>query len=225
VAELAQYYRDRAAEYDAVYAKPERQYDLVRLHDLVPQLVTGQRVLEIAAGTGYWTAALSASATAVTATDINAETLEVARTREYGPAALTFQVADAYALDQVPGQFDTAFIGFFWSHVPRADLPRFLDGLRSRLCAETGAHRQGLRRVIVLDNRYVPGSSTAITRSAADGDTFQRRTLNGGRSYEIIKNFPSRRQFTSDVAGIGAEVEWTELSYYWLATCRLSGPR
>jgi SAM-dependent methyltransferase len=221
VTQLAEYYRERAAEYDAVYAKPERQEDLARLHDLVPRLVTGQRVLEIAAGTGYWTATLTASASAVTATDVNQETLEVARTREYGPAALTFQVADAYALDEVPGEFDTAFVGFFWSHVLRADLPRFLDGLRARLCAGTGAHRHGERRVIVLDNRYVPGSNTPITRSTADGDTFQRRTLNDGRSYEIIKNFPSRSQFTADVARIGAAVEWTELTYYWLATCSL----
>ena len=26
-----------------------------------------------------------------------------------------------------------AFIGFFWSHVLRADLPRFLGGLHARL--------------------------------------------------------------------------------------------
>jgi SAM-dependent methyltransferase len=221
VTQLAQYYRDRAPEYDAVYAKPERQDDLVRLHDLVPRLVTGHRVLEIAAGTGYWTAALSTSASAITATDINQETLQVARTREYGRAPVTFQVADAYALDQVPGQFDTAFVGFFWSHIPRADLPRFLDGLRARLSEGTGGSPEDHRRVIVLDNRYVPGSSTPIIRSAVDGDTFQRRTLNDGRCYEIVKNFPSRGQFTADLAGIAAQVEWTELSYYWLATCTL----
>ena len=65
--ELAEYYRERAAEYDAVYAKPERQEDLARLHGLLPPLVAGQRVLEIAAGTGYWTRVLSGSATAITA--------------------------------------------------------------------------------------------------------------------------------------------------------------
>jgi hypothetical protein len=68
---------------------------------------------------------LPASATAVTATDINPETLDVARTRRYGPAPVTFQVADAYALEEVPGRFDMAFIGFFWSHILRGDLPRF----------------------------------------------------------------------------------------------------
>jgi ubiquinone/menaquinone biosynthesis C-methylase UbiE len=112
--QLSGYYRDRAAEYDAVYAKPESQEDLATLRGLLPQFARG-RVLEIAAGTGYWTQVLSASATvtAVTATDINRETLDVARTRRYGPAHVTFQLADAYALQEVPGRFDTAFIGFF----------------------------------------------------------------------------------------------------------------
>jgi SAM-dependent methyltransferase len=212
--QLSGYYRDRAAEYDAVYAKPERQEDLATLRALLPQFARG-RVLEIAAGTGYWTQVLSASATAtaVTATDINRETLDVARTRRYGPAHVTFQLADAYALQEVPGRFDTAFIGFFWSHILRADLPRFLDGLHARL-------GQG-SAVTVLDNRYVPGSSTPVSRTAPEGDTFQRRTLSDGRGYEIVKNFPERAQFTADVADVGADVEWTQLRYFWLATFRL----
>lgn len=211
--ELAEYYRERAAEYDAVYAKPERQQDLARLHRLLPPLVDRLRVLEIAAGTGYWTRVLSGSASAITATDLNAETLELARAREYGPAAVTFRLADAYALDQVPGEFDAAFVGFFWSHVLRADLPRFLAGLRSRLGPGT--------RLIVLDNRYVPGSNQPVSRTTDAGDTYQRRTLNDGRSYEIVKNFPGRRQFTADVAGVAADLRWTQLRYYWLATCVL----
>ncbi len=217
MAHLADYYRDRAAEYDAVYTKPERQDDLAWLHDALPRLVTGRRVLEIAAGTGYWTRTLSGSAAAITATDINVETLDLARAREYGPAPVTFESADAYALDQVPGEFDTAFIGFFWSHILRADLPRFCAGLHARLSPDASGHR----RVIVLDNRYVPGSSHPISRTTAEGDTFQRRTLNDGRSYEIVKNFPSRSQFTTDMAAISAHVKWTGLRYFWLATCTL----
>ena len=196
-----------------MYAKPERQADLARLHGLLPPLVAGLRVLEIAAGTGYWTRVLSGSAAAITATDLNAETLELARAREYGPAAVAFRLADAYALDRVPGEFDAAFIGFFWSHVRRADLPRFLAGLRARLGPGT--------RLIVLDNRYVPRSNHPVSAVTEAGDTYQRRTLSDGRSYEIVKNFPGRRQFTADVAGVAAGLRWTQLRYYWLATCAL----
>jgi SAM-dependent methyltransferase len=213
VTELAEYYRERAAEYDAVYAKPERQQDLARLHGLLSPLVAGQRVLEIAAGTGYWTRVLSGSAAAITATDLNAETLELARAREYGGAAMTFRLADAYALDQVPGEFDTAFVGFFWSHVLRGDLPGFVAGLSARMGPGT--------RLIVLDNRYVPGSSHPISRTTEAGDTYQCRTLNDGRSFEILKNFPDRAQFTTDVTGVADDLRWTQLRYYWLAACVL----
>jgi SAM-dependent methyltransferase len=207
---LADYYRDRAAEYDAVYAKPERQGDLARLGELLPGLVAGARVLEVAAGTGYWTRVMAGSAAAITATDINPQTLDVARTRDYGQTPVAFLDADGFALDRVAGEFDTAFAGFFWSHVLRGDLPRFLGGLRARL--GPGA------RVIVLDNRYVPGSSTPVSRTSEAGDTFQRRTLSDGRRYEIVKNFPAREQFTADVSVHAAELAWTELRYFWLAT-------
>jgi ubiquinone/menaquinone biosynthesis C-methylase UbiE len=214
VTQLARYYRDRAPEYDAVYAKPERQSDLAELREVLPPLVAGARILEIAAGTGYWTQTLSRSAATITATDLNPETLQVARGREYGPAQVTFRTADACALDEVPGEFDLAFIGFFWSHILRADLRRFLDGLHGRLGPGT--------RVIVLDNRYVPGSNHPVSRVSEQGDTYQVRTLADGRSYEIVKNFPDRAQLAGDIADYAAELKWTELGYYWMACFQLT---
>jgi SAM-dependent methyltransferase len=213
VTELTKYYRDRATEYDAVYAKPERQDDLAELRALLPRFVTGRHVLEIAAGTGYWTEVLATSAATITATDLSPEPLAIARARECGPADVTFRTADAYALRRVPGDFDTAFLGFFWSHVPRADVPRLLQGLRARL--GSGA------TVIMLDNRYVPGSSTPISRTTPEGDTYQLRTLNNGRTYEVLKNFPAREQFTADIAPISAGLRWTQFRYFWLAVVKL----
>ena len=208
MSDLADYYRDRATEYDAVYAKPERQEDLARLRALLPTLVAGKSVLEIAAGTGYWTTALSSTARSVLATDLNDETLAVARTRSYGPGEVRFQVADAYNLGGVPGRFDAIFAGFFWSHVPRADVRRFAEALVDRI--EPGGV------VILADNRYVEGSNHPITRTTADGDTYQTRRLSAGRTYEVLKNFPTVGQFTADVSP--AAVDWTDLSYFWLAS-------
>jgi SAM-dependent methyltransferase len=206
--ELADYYRDRAAEYDAIYAKPERQEDLARLRALLPPLVAGKSVLEIAAGTGYWTTALTTSARSVLATDLNDETLAIARTRSYGPGDVVFQTADAYDLDAVPGTFEAIFAGFFWSHVPRADVRRFAQALRDRV-APGGV-------VILADNRYVEGSNHPITRTTEDGDTYQTRRLSDGRTFEVLKNFPTAEQFAADVAP--GEAGWTDLTYYWLAT-------
>jgi len=146
---LGDYYAERAAEYDEVYRKPERQADLARLRALLPPLVAGKRVLEVAAGTGYWTQVLATTAAAITATDLNAETVAIATQRHYGPARVTFQTADAYRLDAVPGDFDLVFCGFWWSDIRHADIPRFLASIRARTGPGTG--------LVLLDNRY-PGS-------------------------------------------------------------------
>jgi 2-polyprenyl-3-methyl-5-hydroxy-6-metoxy-1,4-benzoquinol methylase len=208
MSDLAEYYRDRAREYDAVYDKPERQEDLVRLRTLLPPLVAGRSVLEVAAGTGYWTKALATTATSVLATDVNEETLAVARERSYGPGQVDFAVADAFDLAATPGRFDAIFAGFFWSHVPRADVRRFALSLLDRV--EPGGV------VILADNRYVEGSNYPITRTTEGGDTYQTRQLSDGRSYEVLKNFPAREELVAAVAP--AELEWTELTYFWLAT-------
>ncbi|MFI5729414.1 class I SAM-dependent methyltransferase [Kribbella sp. NPDC051587] len=199
---MKDYYRERAAEYDKIYEKPERQEDLATLRGLLPSLVAGRSVLEIACGTGYWTTALASSARSVHATDINEETLAIARTRS-SAGDVTFATADAFA--PIPGEFDAIFAGFFWSHVPRADVRRFVRGLLEQ--AEL---------VILADNRYVDGSSSPITRTSVDGDTYQTRRLSDGREFEILKNFPTPSQFEADVAP--AAVRRTDLTYFWLAT-------
>ncbi len=213
VCSLADYYADRAAEYDEVYRKPERQGDLVRLKELLPPLVAGKRVLEIAAGTGYWTQVLATAAAQIMATDINAETIAIAAQRDYGPASVALRTADAYDLSAVPGEFDLVFCGFWWSHILRADIPRFLGGVRSR--TERGT------TLVLVDNRYVAGSNHPISRTGPDGDTYQRRSLADGREYEVLKNFPSREQLAADLEPAATDLAWTELTYYWLASCVL----
>lgn len=206
---LGEYYARRAAEYDQVYARPERQADLERLRQLLPELAAGRRVLEIAAGTGYWTQVLATTAAAITATDLNAETIAIAAQRDYGPAEVELRTADAYQLETVPGEFDLIFAGFWWSHVPRAGIGRFLAGLAARTGPGT--------RLVLTDNRYVPGSSTPVSRTGADGDTFQQRRLADGRSYEVLKNFPDSQQLTADLDPYVAGVTWTPLEYFWVA--------
>ena len=68
---LEKYYASRAAEYERIFDKPERQSDLARLRKDIPALFKGERVLEIACGTGYWTPLIAEQAESVLATDYN----------------------------------------------------------------------------------------------------------------------------------------------------------
>jgi predicted O-methyltransferase YrrM len=174
---------------------------------------SARRVLEIAAGTGYWTEVLASTAAEIVATDLNAETIAIATQRDYGPAPVALRTADAYQLQTVPGEFDLVFCGFWWSHIARADIPRFLAGVRGR----TGSGVQ----LVLVDNRYVPGSNTPVSRTGPDGDTYQRRSLADGREYEVLKNFPSREQLAADLKSAATDLAWTELEYYWVASCVL----
>jgi SAM-dependent methyltransferase len=214
--DLADYYRQRAGEYDSVYRKPERQHDLAQLRELLPARTAGKRVLEIAAGTGYWTQIIATTALSITATDLNTETLAVAAARDYGPAQVELMTADAYALDSVPGDFDLVFCGFWWSHIRRADVARFLAGLCGRVAPGT--------TLLILDNRYVAGSNHPITRVSEDGDSYQDRRLLDGRRYEVLKNFPDSARLAADLEPWATAFSYTQLQYFWLVSCTLAGP-
>lgn len=213
-----EYYRGRALEYDRVYDKPERKADLRELVPWVSSQLAGRRVLEVAAGTGWWTGSYADGAAEVTATDFNAATLDVAKARRQWPASVRFLEADAFDLESVSGRFDAAFVGFFWSHVPLTQLDGFLDRLAERL---------GLRaRVVIIDNRYVEGSNQPVVRTDFSGDTYQNRRLEDGTTWEVLKNFPTPAEVRTRLARVGEEdVEVNELDYYWSATFRVTRRR
>ena len=208
---LVEYYRARAAEYEKVYAKPERQTDLRALYDLVPAYFAGRRVLEIACGSGYWTRVLGARAASIVALDLAPEMLAIARAQQSTSGAAQFSIGDAFDLAAVPGVVDAAFAGFWWSHVPREDLPRFLSGLNQRLPANSP--------VLLLDNRYVEGSNWPITRTDTAGNTYQRRRLENQTEHEVLKNFPTRLEVRRAIeASGGSSPTITDLAYYWYAS-------
>ena len=65
---MLDYYEQRQPEYEAIYARPERQQDLAWLEREIVQRVSGRRVLEIACGTGYWTRRIAPAVLSVVAT-------------------------------------------------------------------------------------------------------------------------------------------------------------
>jgi SAM-dependent methyltransferase len=210
---LREYYARRAEVYERIYAKPERQDDLRAIEAWLPAAFAGRAVLEIACGTGWWTPHGARHARSWLATDINPEPLAIARTKTL-PACVRFATVDAYRLDGLDAPvFSGAFAGFWWSHVARARLPDWLARLHARL--GPGA------RVVFLDNRFVPGSSTPLARHDADGNSYQRRTLDDGSVHEVLKNFPARDEAFALLGARARDAEWIEHPHYWVLSYTL----
>ncbi len=205
--ELVDYYSQRAYDYERIYEKPERQADLTALKAWVQGEATGHDVLEIACGTGYWSQICAAHASSVLAVDLAEETLEIARAKEYPFGKVRFGKADAYHLEDVPGSFTAGLACFWWSHIPRERLVEFLEAWHLRL--GPGA------RVIFIDNRYVKGSSTPISRTDDFGNTYQLRRLEDGSEREFMKNFPTDSELLEAVQRFSIDARVTEFPYYW----------
>ena len=209
---LAAYYAKRAAEYERIYSKPERQADLAALRARIAALFAGRSVLEVACGTGYWTEVLAQQVRSITAIDYVEETLAIARSKKYPANRVEFAQGDAYALPGFGRRHDALFAGFWWSHVPLARLDAFLSGV-ARVLAPGAL-------VTFLENRYVEGSSTPISRRDVGGNTYQSRKLDDGTAHEVLKNFPTERELIERASAHGheAKVEW--FAYYWLLVYR-----
>jgi demethylmenaquinone methyltransferase/2-methoxy-6-polyprenyl-1,4-benzoquinol methylase len=204
---LVDYYRQRAREYELIYEKPERQADLAVLKERLSLELAGLDVLEIACGTGFWTEVCAGRAHSMLAVDLAEETLAIARAKEYPFGKVRFGLADAYCLEDVPGSFTAGLASFWWSHIPRERIPEFLAGWHRRLGA--GA------RVVFMDNRFVAGSSSPISRTDAQGNTFQLRTLQDSTTHEVLKNFQTGPELLAAVADSSTRRELVELPYYW----------
>ncbi len=208
---MKEYYARRAAEYERIYAKPERQPDLEKLKRLVQSALAGRNVLEIACGTGWWTERYAPFARSVHATDVNEEVLAIARSKNYPDGRVQFAIGDAFKPDLIPGKFDAVFAGFWWSHLTRPAISAFLAQLNRRI-GGTGSGAIAL----FLDNRYVEGSSTPVSGTDDAGNTYQLRKLDDGSVHRVLKNFPDAAELNAAVPPGARGAKLTELQYYWL---------
>jgi demethylmenaquinone methyltransferase/2-methoxy-6-polyprenyl-1,4-benzoquinol methylase len=209
---MADYYARRASEYERVYQKPERQADLRGLADFLSSAFAGQDVLEVACGTGYWTQFIAKSARSIVATDINPEVLDIARRKDYGSCRVTFFESDAHSLSNVDTRCTAGFHGFWWSHIPHQRIDEFLERFHSALPA--GA------LIAMIDNAYVEGSSTPISRRDDHGNTYQIRELQDGSKHEVLKNFPSSSELRTTLQPHANDFQVTQLAYYWMVRYR-----
>jgi ubiquinone/menaquinone biosynthesis C-methylase UbiE len=132
--EQIRYYRARACEYDDWWFRRGR-YDHGRdanarwfadQSEVEAALVrfepTGD-VLELACGTGLWTAKLHADARSLTAVDVSPEVLQLAQSRVVD-SRVEYVQADLFVWEPL-GNYDVCFFSFWLSHVPEEHFEAF----------------------------------------------------------------------------------------------------
>lgn len=188
--EQERYYRERAGEYDKWFLREGR-------HDLGPEgnavwfaeveevrraLAAAEpegAILELACGTGQWTKELLPYADELTALDAVPQVLEINRARP-GHDAIRFIEADVFSWEP-DRRYDFLFFGFWLSHVPPERFEEFW-ALVDRALAPGGG-------VFFLDNLRNPEATAAGHDLGPPGSNTLTRTLEDGRSFEIVKVF------------------------------------
>jgi len=199
--DVMRYYAARAAVYDetAGYTDPAAERLREPIKARYRKLFAGHDVLEVACGTGYWTAVIGETARSVLGIDIGPALVSQAQDRCKRLSNVTIQVADAYTLEGVPGGFSAAFGHWWWSHVPRERIGAFLAAL----------HRRLLPGALVLFVDQLPYDG-AVRRHDSAGNTLEQRALPDGRVFEVVKNFPTEEEVRRALAGKGTDVDYAE---------------
>ncbi|MER5437454.1 class I SAM-dependent methyltransferase [Streptomyces sp. NPDC002790] len=192
VTEQLAYYRARAPEYDRAYAE---RADLRELLGASAEWPVGGDVLELACGTGQWTALFAPRATSVTAVDASEEVLAIARERVHAPN-VRFERADLF--DWRPSRrYDTVFFGFWLSHVPPARMPGFWNTVAASLAP-------GGKVVFVDDGLPMATDEELLTGEASPAAV---RELDDGSRYRIVKICHETEALTADLAALGWAAE------------------
>jgi ubiquinone/menaquinone biosynthesis C-methylase UbiE len=199
----AQYYEQRAAEYDdwylaqGVFAKRQRpgwEGEVGGLVELVRGLAVA-RTLDVACGTGFLTRHLSGFVVGI---DQSPSMVAIAQSRLPGGLALT---GDALQLPFPDGAFDRVFTGHFYGHLSTGERTAFLAEAR-RVAAE----------LIVVDTAERPNDP-------AEG--WEERVLSDGSRHQVYKRFLSAENLARELGGtplldgrwfVAARVAWPSLT-------------
>ncbi len=211
IEEQIAYYGARAAEYDAT-APPPTADGYFELAAALEGFAPDGRVLEVAGGTGQWTAALAKRAARLTVIDASAEMLALNKARIRRPDVVYVQ-ADVFEWSPAE-RYDVVFFSAWLSHVPPQRFEDFWTLVRSCL-DESG-------RVFLIDE--LP-SAAAFEQTVADAPApAVRRRLTTGESYRAVKVFYEPPELFERLAAVGFHAEVHPVSWrFFYATARPAG--
>ena len=192
VEQMQIYYHKRAIEYDESmgYDNGRVVEKLFPVIEQAQSLARGRKILELACGPGFWSAQIANTAQYVVATDFNQSTLDQAIRKKISLNNISFTRVDAYNLSDVKGEFDMVFAVDWLAHVPLEKMQAFLSGVATRLPPDS--------IVTFIDQMPAKHSLTAIYDSHRN--PIQRRTLNTGEEFNVIKHFFSNSDYQEHFA-------------------------
>lgn len=210
------YYRARANEYDEWWQRTDR-YDhgaeatarwweeVAQIERKLDETDLGRDVLELACGTGWWTERLARRADRLTCLDASPEVIAINRSRisSAGLPLPTYETVDLFAW-QPARCFDAVFFSFWLSHVPDTLFDRFWSTVAKALRPD-GC-------VFFIDSARV--SASAIT--AAVPANIQRRELNDGRSFDIVKRFYKHQELHERLQSLGWRCDLGHTDNYFI---------
>jgi SAM-dependent methyltransferase len=200
LAEQIAYYRALAPEYELGALTDEGADELeAALEAFGP---SGD-VLELACGTGMWTAQLARHAASLTAVDASPEMLARARSR-VGESAVRFIHSDIFAW-RPAHRYDTVVFGFWLSHVPLERFARFWSLVGE--CLRPGG------RVFFADDAHI----TTEERIAGEAGSSVRRLLRDGSEHRIVKVAHTPEDLEARLVAVGwsVRVKATSGAFYW----------
>lgn len=204
IAEQIAYYRARASQYDDWWFRRGR-YDRGEAHRRAWVAEIGElesaldeqcplgTVLELACGTGIWTARLARLSDGITAVDASPEVLALNAAR-VGSDRVRYAREDLFKW-QPNERFDFVFFGFWLSHVPPAKFEAFWS--------KVGAALKPDGRVFFVDSVRNQESTAADHILPAAGDPVAQRKLDDGREFQIFKIFYDPQELLRRVQDLG----------------------
>jgi SAM-dependent methyltransferase len=212
------YYDERAREYEEAYT---RGTGTASIDD--PTVFTGEiaelerivrgfgcgHLLDLACGTGYWMPHYLANCSRVTLFDQSENMLAECRLkiRRLGAADRCSTVrGDAFAHQFQRAAYDSALVGFLFSHLTEEQEQVVMQVLRQTLRASAP--------VLILESAWT-GLRARFNEKAGR----QGRRLNDGAEFDIYKRYISR----ADIAAWGAKYELaSNIEYFGAALCAVS---
>jgi SAM-dependent methyltransferase len=223
-AEQVEYYRARAPDYDESWTRQD-DYDLGsafnqrwfaevgRLDAALERFRPEGQVLELAAGTGMWTARLSRAAASITALDVSPEMLAINRQRLRG-STIPIRYVEADLFGWTPdGRYDVVSFAFWLTHVPPPRFEEFSSLVASALApqgrvffADSAMPRPDLP---VVGRRFgFRGDAVEGVHSLTDLDRgISVRRVRDGRQFQTVKVYWEPDELQERLGSLGWDVE------------------